>query len=229
MKPLRGFLYTLSFESEPDLVPSPEAELVVVLSEDPWNQIMGDSVIVPIYHSDEPPNTVIQPSFDDSRYADTTRIQTVDQGFLGDLVGQCPREVLAAIGAGVRAYFDLDGLTNKTIRRPPSIGRPTFWPHQRDVYWGTRYGEQRERYAVVSEDEFNIRAERCTTMFLTSRDKAWRTRWQVPRAAGFVIAGDIIPFQHAELDSRSRPTPQTLTRDEMAEVAVAVIETLELS
>lgn len=232
MSARRGFIYQLAIDGgdDPDFVP-PTAERVLVLSEDRWNETMKSSAIVPFYsrRADESQHAaLLQPPVDDDSYADCTLLQSLDDDDLGDLVEACDQEALDAVVRGVRAYLDIDALLTRKIKRPPARGRSTFWPRQGDVYWGRRFGTQRERYLIAADDEFNIRSERTAALFLTSRGKNWRSRWQVPVRGGFVISGDIDQFAYVELDEQDRPNPGQFTRDEMAEVAAALVDVLEL-
>jgi mRNA-degrading endonuclease toxin of MazEF toxin-antitoxin module len=224
----RGFIYRLAVDGdEPGFVP-PRATRVLVLSEDPWNNAMSTSVIVPLYALEEldQPTTLLVVI--DSFYADCSLVQSIDHDDLGDELESCDERALTAVGVGLRTYLDIDDLLEQSIRRPPSVGRGGFWPRQREIYWGTRFGVQRERYATMPSDEMNVRADQTAMLFLTSRDKSWRSRWQVPRTGGYVISGDIDQFSYVELEDRGRPTPSNLTRAEMAGVAAAVAEVLAL-
>lgn len=118
------------------------------------------------------------------------------------------------------------------IRRPLAVGRSGFWPRQRGVYWGPGFESaplQHERYAVVPSDEHNIRADSTAAVFMTSRNEDWRSRWQVPRAGGWAITGDIDTCGYDEFDHRGRPSPSELNRQEMAEVARGIEQVLKLS
>lgn len=231
MSARRGFIYRLAVVGgDPDFVP-PAAERVLVLSEDHWNETMKSSVIVPLYPrgSEESEHAaLLQPPVDGDLYADCTLLQSLDDDDLGDLVDACGQEALDPVVRGVRAYLDIDALLTRKIKRPPARGRSTHWPRQRDVYWGRRFEAQRERYLIAADDEFNVRSDRTAAMFLTSRDKNWRSRWQVPVRGGFVISGDIDQFAYVEFDEQNRPNPSEFTRDEMAEVAAALVDVLEL-
>ncbi|MBA3736261.1 MAG: type II toxin-antitoxin system PemK/MazF family toxin [Actinobacteria bacterium] len=232
MAPKRGAIYALAMDGngDPEFV-APAAERALIVSEDPWNETMQASVVVPIYRREGEISehaALLQPSLDDAHYADCTLVLSLDHDDLGHFVDQASGEALAAVVGGLRAYLDIDDLMAKRIKRPPSVGRATFWPRQRDIYWGRRFGEQRERYLIVADDEFNVRAEQTAAMFLTSRDKTWRSRWQVPGGGGFVITGDIDQFDYNEFDDRARPDPKEFSRDEMAEVAAAIVDVLEL-
>jgi mRNA-degrading endonuclease toxin of MazEF toxin-antitoxin module len=232
VKAHRGFIYQLAVDpgDDPDFIP-PAAERVLVLSEDRWNGTMKSSVIVPLYPraSEESQHAaLLQPPVDDDSYADCTLLQSLDDDDLGDLIAACAREALYAVVRGVRTYLDVDALLARKIKRPPAGGRSTFWPRQRDVYWGRRFETQRERYLIAADDEFNIRSDRTAALFLTSRSKNWRSRWQVAVRGGFVISGDIDQFAYVELDEQNRPQPGQFTRDEMAEVAAALVDVLEL-
>jgi mRNA-degrading endonuclease toxin of MazEF toxin-antitoxin module len=224
----RGFVYALAVEGGGPGFEPPRATRVLVVSENPWNDAMSTSVIVPLYPLAEleRPTTLLVAV--DPFYADCSLVQSIDHDDLGDELGLCSADALAAVCAGLRIYLDVDDLLAQRIRRPPSVGRSDFWPRQREIYWGTRFGEQRERYATMPSDELNVRADHTVMLFLTSRDKRWRSRWQVPPEGGYVISGDIDQFGYDELEHRQRPAPPRLTRPEMAEVAAAVVDVLQL-
>lgn len=199
-----------------------------MVSEDLWNRTMNTSVIVPLYPREEiESQTVFFVPIDDL-YANCTLVQSIDDDDLGVDLSCCDDAAMRAVEEGLRSYLDIDDLKEQKIRRPPGVGRGDFWPRQRDVLWGTRYGQQRERYVAMPSDEMNVRADSTAMLFMTSRDKAWRSRWQVPREGGFVISGDIDQFRYSELVDDSRPAPPTLSRSEMAEVASAVANVLNL-
>jgi mRNA-degrading endonuclease toxin of MazEF toxin-antitoxin module len=223
----RGSIHGIRVETDdPDAVP--RAERVLVVSEDLWNRTMSTSVIVPLYPLEEiETRTVFFVPVDDL-YADCTLVQSLDDDDLGADIGRCRDAAMSAVEEGLRAYLDIDDLREQRIRRPPAVGRGDFWPRQRGVLWGTRHGDQRERYVAMPSDELNVRADHTAMLFMTSRDKAWRSRWQVPREGGFVISGDIDQFSYSELVGSRRPSPPNLSRSEMAEVATAVASVLEL-
>jgi mRNA-degrading endonuclease toxin of MazEF toxin-antitoxin module len=228
----RGFLYTLAVDGggDPDFV-APAAKRVLVLSENRWNEAMQSSVIVPLYprsRQESEHAALFQAPVDDTLYADCTLLQSLDDDDLGNLVEACDGEALDAVVRGIRTYLGIEALLARRIMRPPARGRSTFWPRQRDVYWGRRFETQRKRYLIAAEDEFNIRSDRTAALFLTSRNKTWRSRWQVPVHGGLVISGDIDQFAYVELEEQDRPNPSQLTRAEMAEVAAALIDVLDL-
>lgn len=208
------------------------ANAVVVLSEDPWNRAMNGAVIVPVYEDRGEPGVghTLRPLLAQG-YADCIRIQTLDDDDRGDDLGDCPPPELDAIKRGVRVFLDIDDLRAQRIRRPPAVGRSGFWPRQRSVQWGPSFEsnpEQHERYAVVPSDEHNVRQDYTAAVFMTSRDKSWRSRWQVPRTGGWVITGDIDTYGYDEFDHRGRPSPSELNRQEMADVARGIEQVLEL-
>jgi mRNA-degrading endonuclease toxin of MazEF toxin-antitoxin module len=230
--PQRRAIHALAVDDQgdPEFV-APLAERVLVLSEDAWNAAMHSSVIVPLYRRDGEIGEhaeLLQPAIDEEHYGDCTLIQSLDHDDFGEVIVEARDDVLAAITTGVRAFLDIDDLLAQRIKRPPAIGRSTFWPHQRDIYWGRRYGEQRERYLVAADDEFNVRADHTAATFLTSRDKTWRSRWQAPGGGGFVVTGDIDQFDYNDFEDRARPDPPRFSRAEMAEVAAAIVTVLEL-
>ncbi len=228
MSARHGGLYEVSLADGGDV----RANAVVVLGEDPWNRAMNGAVIVPIYEDRGEPGVggMLRPLLAQG-YADCTRIQTLDDDDRGDDLGDCAPLELDAIKQGVRAFLDLDDLGAQRIRRPPAVGRSGFWPRQRGVYWGPSVEsapQQHERHAVVPSDEHNIRADYTAAVFMTSRNKNWRSRWQVPRTGGWAITGDIDIYEYDEFNHRDRPSPSELNRQEMAEVARGIEQMLKL-
>lgn len=190
---------------------------------------MNTSVIVPLYPFEEiESQTVFFVPIDDL-YANCTLVQSIDDDDLGPDLYRCEDAAMRAVEEGLRTYLDIDDLKEQRIRRSPAVGRGDFWPRQRDVLWGTRHDHQRERYVAMPSDEMNVRVDSTAMLFMTSRSKTWRSRWQVPREGGFVISGDIDQFHYSELVDDRRPSPPMLSRSEMAEVARAVAVVLELN
>lgn len=223
MKPSRGRIYAL----DPEL--GAQASAGLVLSEDDWNHVMRDSVIVPLYDDVPKEPTALRPEVA-GLFADCTRVGGIEQDVLVEDRGEAAPEQLQAVVDGVRLYLDLENLQNPSgLRRPPSVGRTDWWPRRGEVLYGHRFGEQREIYGVITDDEWNVRGDYATCAFITSKFKTWRDRWQVPVRGGYAITGDIEPFAYVELDQRNRPpTIKALTRDELAAFGRGLELTLEL-
>ena len=220
MKPKRGWVYRLS---EGFI-----ARAVLVVSEDDWNNCLSDSVIVPLYPDAPEDHLQLRPSVGDL-WADCTRIGGVGHEDLVEEIYQANDNELKTIGQGIRLYLSLDTLQNPPrLRRPPSIGRSDWWPHRAEVFYGKRFGAQREIYGVITDDEWNIRGDYATCIFLTSVYKRWRERWQIPISGGYAITGDLEPFRYTELDNRSRPKLHKLNSDDMHALANGIALTLEL-
>jgi hypothetical protein len=192
---------------------------------------MDDAVIVPLLEEQPPSENPLRPSVA-PRWADCTLVGGVGQEILVADEGPADAEALEAVRRGVRLALDLDGLlAPPRLRRPPSVGRPDWWPPRGEIYYGHRYGAQRERYAVVTDDEWNVRNDYATCAFVTSQLKTWRKRWEIPLSMGSrAITGDIEPFPYVELDERGRPPhgERTLTRDDLAALGRGLELSLEL-
>lgn len=139
---------------------------------------------------------------------------------------------LKAVADGVRLYLDLDTLLNQPrLRRPVSAGRSDWWPQRGEVYYGRRVEAQRERYGVITDDEWNVRNEHATCAFITSKFKGWRERWQIPLSTGgFAITPDIEPFEYTALERRGRPPAdeQRLSAEDMKAFATGLVIALQL-
>jgi mRNA-degrading endonuclease toxin of MazEF toxin-antitoxin module len=216
VKPTRGRVYRLQASL------GARAQAALVLSEDDWNRVMGDSVVVPLYATEPVHPGALRPKVG-ALWSDCTLLGGVDQELLGEDLGAADSQVLLEVGAAVRLYLDLDALIEPPrVRRPPTIGRSEWWPRRGEIHYGRRFGEQRERYGVITDDDWNVRNDYAACVFITSRFKQWRTRWQIPLASGgHAIAGDIEPFSYTELDARNRPPAgeRQLSREDLQALA----------
>lgn len=224
MKPLRGRVYGL------DPADGAEAQAAVVLSEDDWNAAMNDSVVVPLYERTPPEENALRPTVG-KLVADCTRVGGLEHELLLDDRGLAPPDELEAVVAGVRLYLDIETLLHPPrLNRPPTAGRPDWWPRRGEVYYGHRFQAQRELYGVITDDEWNVRNDYATCAYITSGFKRWRERWQIPLSTGgYAITGDIEPFLYVELDNSNRhPKVKTLTREDLRDFANGLVLTLEL-
>lgn len=225
MKPRRGWLYRLDEAEEA------RATAALVLSEDDWNRATEDSVVVPLYDDEPTVANPIAPRIGEL-WADCSLVGGIPQAFLVEEMAPADDAALKAVCDGVRLYLDLDTLLNPPrLRRAPSAGRSDWWPQRGEVYYGHRFGDQRERYGVITDDEWNVRNDYATCAFITSRFKNWRKRWQIPlTTGGFAIPPDIEPFEYPALEQRARPPAgeQRLTSADLTAFANGLILALEL-
>jgi hypothetical protein len=96
------------------------------------------------------------------------------------------------------------------------------------VYYIDRQGQQREIFAVISSDDWNVQARHATVVWLTSWDKRFRRPWQVPVSGGYAVCGDVLMRAYSSFDKRTQPRIRRLTRTEMAAVAAGLEATLKL-
>lgn len=225
MTPSRGWLYRLD-ESE-----GARASRVLVLSEDDWNRATSDAVVVPLYDDEPAAANPLRPPVD-GLWADCSLVGGLPQELLVEELAPAQDEEVSAVAEGVRLYLDLDTLLNPPrLRRPVSAGRSDWWPRRGEVYYGHRFEAQRERYAVITDDQWNVRNAHATCAFITSQFKRWRERWQIPLSTGgFAITPDIEPFEYSALEQRGRPPAgeQRLSAEDMKAFALGLIIALEL-
>ena len=209
-----------------NLVEGATSREVVVISEDLWNDTMRDSVVVPVWP--EGPAGDFAPEVEGG-IARCDLAAGIAHEDLGEELGPVDDNQMSAITAGVRAFLDLDTLINPPrLRRPPSVGRADWWPARGAVHYGKRFGEQREIYAVLTPDEWNVRADYCSTVFLTSVDKKWRARWQVSVRGGYAIVCDLDVFRYSALDHRAPPKLTRLNAEELRQTAERLVACFEL-
>lgn len=218
---------------EPALPKATAAEYLV-LTEDPWNAVMGDVVIVPIFAVEEPQTNLMRVLVDDGLVANCTRPNNLNITFLGDAVGPCDDGPLTRVRIGVRRYLDIDRRVEKNTL-PASDPRSTWWPHQGDFHFARnpRIGPHDKLYASVADDDWNSRegVTYTATVRLTSKTKAFRRRWEVPVAGSFVVSGDLYTISYTRFEQKPPPAryPQAMTDDELAAVATVQKRALSLN
>ena len=223
--PERGQLYTVEIEGT-------RIDRAVVLTENDWNAITHDCVIVPFFRDAEAQETIFRPRLDHELVADCTAPGSLPQHRLGRYLGDCPADVLRALTTGVRTYFGIDGLLDPPRMRRRVAGPGRWWPKQSEVHQALRIAPAPKWVAIVSEDESNAALAHAAAVRITSTDttKPWRKRWEVPLRAGYASPGDLFAIPHSAFEPRPPLSPPfaRLTGDEMRALAERLVETLEL-
>lgn len=214
------------------LIPGAEARQLLVVSEDPWNEILSDSVAIPVYEWDSK-HSLFLVQVSEGMFAECTRVQSIPHEFFGERLGNCPKDPWIRSRMGVRKYLDIDNRIKKTTDRVPSI-RTEWYPQQRDIHFSTsRWHPDRKLHGVISDDLQNSHpdANYCATARLTSQTKEWRARWEVPVSGGCVVTGDLYQTAYADIE-REEPDPERfptrLSHEESAEIAIRQKQTLTL-
>jgi mRNA-degrading endonuclease toxin of MazEF toxin-antitoxin module len=203
----------------------------LVLSEDDYNAVTRDVVIVPIFADEatETSDAVVRISA--THIAHCTRITTVLQEDLAldrECV-PCPGSQLHRIEQGVSGYLALQRLVEGS---PPPVVRTTrtaWWPRQGDIRYAPLEAAAgaKKMFAILSEDDWNSRpgSTHSTGAKLTSKSRApehWRAPLEVPVAGGgVVVAGHLYLLPHTAIDPKApnAPRPSTLEAQQLAELA----------
>lgn len=222
----RGFVYE-------NATPGGRAQQLLALSEQDWNDVVPDGIAVPIFDrgAGQQPSLMLV-AMGETRFADCTKVQTVLDEFWGAAVGPCPDAALQHIEAGVRAFLTLDQLKAGRPAAPAGSGAADWWPTQGLVrYVEPPINGQRKMHGTLSEDAWNVIGPSWTTVRLTSRDKGWRSRWQVPVTGGFVVSGDLFATPRGDMDSTPprSPRPSRLVTAELSAIAERLEQTLALT
>jgi hypothetical protein len=227
VKPLYGWRYQAA-------VPGAAAAELLVLTEDPWNQAMRDSVVVPIYRIPDPNPSVVEVLIADDLVAICTRVQNVPHEFFGASLGRCEMEPLTRVRIGVRRFLDIDARERQAPSPTPPTSRMEWWPRQSAIHFATnpRIGPDDKLYAIVADDGWNSRESTSYTaaVRLTSHTKPFRVRWEVPAAGSFVVSGDLYSLSYHRFERRPPrdPYPTALTPAETADVAASQRRALSL-
>jgi hypothetical protein len=141
---------------------------------------MNDSVVVPLYERTPSEENPLRPTVG-KLVANCTRVGGVEHELLLDDRGLASPDELESVVAGVRLYLDIETLLHPPrLSRPLAAGRPDWWPRRGEVYYGHRFQAQREIYGVITDDEWNVRNDYATCVYISSGFKRWRERWQSP-------------------------------------------------
>lgn len=217
--PLCGSLYEAR-------IPGAQAAQLLVLTEDAWNERVRDSVVVPVFATEDPRVNLFRVEMAAGLVADCTRVQSIPHKFFGRRVGTCPEEPWTRARIGVRKHLDIDARIAGRRRMSVRTTRTDWWPRQREIFFATRPDTPGDKlHGVISDDAWNSRpaATYCTTVRLTSRGpKEWRRRWEVPVPGGWVVSGDLYLTAYGSMD-RTPPDlaryPTELSDEESAEIA----------
>jgi mRNA-degrading endonuclease toxin of MazEF toxin-antitoxin module len=214
-------------------VPGAEATHAVVITEDAWNERMGDSVVVPLYQWPHAAPSLVLVDVHGLR-ANCTRVQSMAHDFIGVRASSCPPEAWTRIRLGVRVFLDLDRRISQGPTREPTSPRTGWWPRQDDVHFARNPAAptQDKLYAAISDDDWNSHhaSTHVAAVRLTSRTKPQRRRWEVPVQGGYVVSGDVyaVPLGHFEQTAPRAPYPTSLTGAESAAIATRQKVTLSL-
>jgi len=229
INPLCGFIYELQ-------IAGAKASHVLILSEDLWNQQMGDSVAVPLYDLPDSEPSLFRVAISKRLRADCTRVQSLRHEFIGKAVASCPNEPWVRTRIGVRSFLDIDRRITKNPTKPPLSPNLGWWPRQNDIHFATNpaISASDKLYAVVSDNDWNslVGVLNTAAVRLTSKTKPKRLRWEVPvGGGGFVVAGDIYSVATGSFEQKEPPKkyPARLTDDESAAIAVKQKSALTLS
>lgn len=214
-------------------LPNAKATEYIVLTEDAWNGVMGDAVIVPVFALDHQPTNLFSVLIDDGLVANCTRPTNLNTAFLGEAVGPCADEPLTRVRIGVRRYLDIDRRERKKTVEA-SNPRRSWWPHQGHFHFAANpeIGADDKLYASVADDDWNSREGSTYTaaVRLTSKSKPFRQRWEVAVAGSFVVSGDLYTISHSRFEQKSPSAkyPQVMTADELADLATVQKRALSL-
>lgn len=227
--PLCGVIYTLDISGA-------QASHVLVLTEDLWNQTMGDSAVVPLYDRSDAEVSDFRVAVGSKLKAECTRVQSMAHRFIGDPVGRCPEEAWLRVRIGVRKFLDIDRRIAKSPPPAPVHPNLAWWPRQNDIHFATNpaIAADDKLYAVISDNDWNSLpgVPNVAAVRLTSKTKNQRLRWEVPVAGGsFVVTGDIYSVATSAFEQKppSKKYPSQMSDDESAEVAVKQKASLTLS
>ncbi len=225
--PLCGSLYEAR-------IPGSVVVQLLVLTENAWNERMGDSVTVPVYEVESARPNDFHVEIAPGLMADCTRAQNMPHDFFGPWVGVCHTDPWVRSRIGVRKHLDIDRRIAGASGPTPASARTAWWPRQRNVHFAGHPAIPRDKlFAALSADAWNSRpaARYCSAVRLTSRTKPQRLRWEVPVRDGWVVSGDLYVVAYAHMD-QSDPDPHRyptrITADESAALAVRQRATLEL-
>lgn len=215
--PITGRLYDFELEGA-------QAEAVLVLSENDWNERTRDVVIVPVYRGRGTGVGNVRVEVAPGLVADCTRIQNVPQDELGRDRGVCPTQPFVRVRIGVRIYLDIDRLRRQAGPKSPLQPRSSWWPRQGDVRYVEVTGFPEDKmYCVMSEDDWNSRD---TTIYsaglrLTSKTRSWRSPWEVQISSGWIVTGHLYSLLLEDFGQQPprAPRPQRADSDELEQLA----------
>ena len=206
------------------------AAFVLVLSEDDYNDVTRDVVIVPIFADEATAANDVVVRVSGTHVAHCTRVTTVLQDDL-DLSKQgmpCPGSQLSRVKNGVRGYLALPRLVDRVPSPTVQTARASWWPRQGGVHYAPLDSVEgaKKMFAILSEDDWNARpgSSYSTGAKLTSKPRSaehWRAALEVPVTGGVVVAGHLYLLPHAAMDAKrpNPPRPSALSAEQMAQLA----------
>jgi hypothetical protein len=209
-------------------------ERFLVISEDDWNDAMGDSVAVPVYHYEDAHESRFLVAVAESLWADCTKVLSVDHRLIGHPVQRCTQPPWVKARLGVREFLDIDRRIAIGPKPSPHADREEWCPRQHDIHFvsNPRISAQDKLYAVISDDGWNSApgVKRAACVRLTSHTKPQRVRWEVPVARSWVVAGDIyqLAYHRFEQSAPRGNYPKRMTDAESAALADKQKVTLSL-
>jgi hypothetical protein len=226
-KPRYGWRYASA-------LPDGTAEEFLVLTEDPWNDVMRDSVVVPVFRDDEPKQSNVRVLVADDLVAICTRPSNLAHEFLGEPIARCDSVALKRVTIGIWLHLDIHRRINKTTSPPPAGVRSDWWPRQGEFHFGPHpTGGKDKLYASVASNLWTSlpKVTYTAAVRLTSRTKSFRARWEVPIAGSFVVSGDLylIPYEDFEQAAPPPKYPQGMTQDELAALAASQRRALSIT
>ena len=218
-------------------IADPPAGVVValVVTNDIWNETAPFVSVVPLIDPFAASSALqpIMPIAGRDLQADPPRLAHIDKKPLG-VVAVAGDDELAAIAGGLAEILDLDRL----LADPPRATRPQAgaldYPRFGEIHYlaGERYGGERKRYVVVSNDLWNGIAEP-TVIVVRTTTSPRRSGVEFPPiqdgdARACCVEARAVPKAALELSPRIRPTPARLNLRDMAAVARGIATALEL-
>lgn len=165
-RPTHGTIYRFTKEGA-------AAAFVLVLSEDDYNAVTRDVVVVPIFADKTTAASDVVVRISATHIAHCTRVTTVLQQNL-DVSKRgmlCPGPQLTAVKAGVRGYLALQRLVDGAPAPTVSTSRSTWWPRQAGVYYAPLEAAEgaTKMFAVFSEVAGTHGRDRLTAPARSSR------------------------------------------------------------
>lgn len=206
------------------------AAFVLVMSENDYNAVTRDVVVVPIFADQDTAASDAVVRISPTHIAHCTRITTVLQDDLDLSAGgvRCPPLPLEAVKRGVRCYLTLERLIDQEPSPTVTTSRMTWWPRQADVRYAPleAAGGDKKMFAFVSDDDWSSRPglTYSTGAKLTSKSRSaehWRAALEVTVSGGVAAAGHLYLLPHAVIDERAPnpPRPSMLDAPQMAQLA----------
>ncbi len=203
---------------------------VLVLTNDVWNRRMRTVGVVPV-------RAAASESLWEPIVALEPHIQT-RVGFLASLPAERlieARFVLTAdqirpVEAALADILALTDLCATPAMEPPLVPGLADYPRWGEVYYaGPPIHGQVKRYAVVSRDDWNARAPVAIAVRTTSQDKSWgRAFPAILGGSARACCGDATTLVRGRFDLSGRPSPATLSFEDMVRVAWGLADVFEL-